>query len=489
MKVTKQVTQAFWVISMLILIAGFCNVAGAQDQQTIKQLQQLIEQQQKQLEAQQKALEAQNKALRDLQNRVETLSREEAAVEAKADETAKLVQEAVQKAREAKAEADRAHRAAIAVDLEKEEDLHRTQGKTFHVPETKTVLTLSGYVKADVIHDFDKIASPSKFVARQIVVDGQPSGEPSSRTTLSANASRFLIASATPTDIGKLSTLISMDFFGNSTESSPDPRLRQAWGQLDDLFWGGGLRVGQAWSSWDDVPALPETMDFEGPNGSQQTRQPLVRWERDFQKKYTLWVSVEDPDYSIQNGKEKSAWLDTIASLNWHGDWGHLKPALIGRQLRGDSDAGGGDDTAFGWGLQVAGDIKVPWLAKKDNFKFQAVYGAGTGSYNNDGGIDDAVFDDGDLKAIESFQGYGAFQHWWLDSLRSNAVFGYVDVDTRNPQPGDTLERTMYFAGNLVWSPIELMDIGGEFLWGQRDNKNGAVGTARRVQFSTKYLF
>jgi hypothetical protein len=33
------------------------------------------------------------------------------------------------------------------------------------------------------------------------------------------------------------------------------------------------------------------------------------------------------------------------------------------------------------------------------------------------------------------------------------------------------------------------MDIGGEYLWGQRDNKNGDVGTARRIQFSTKYLF
>ena len=107
----------------------------------------------------------------------------------------------------------------------------------------------------------------------------------------------------------------------------------------------------------------------------------------------------------------------------------------------------------------------------------------------DDGGIDDAVFDGSDLKAIKSFQGYGALQHWWIDSLRSNAVFGYVDVDNRNVQPGDTLERTMYFAGNLVWSPVKEMDIGGEYLWGQRENKNGDVGTARRIQFSTKYLF
>jgi hypothetical protein len=68
-------------------------------------------------------------------------------------------------------------------------------------------------------------------------------------------------------------------------------------------------------------------------------------------------------------------------------------------------------------------------------------------------------------------------------------VFGYVWVDNRNVQPDTTLERTMYFAGNLVWSPVKQMDIGGEYLWGQRDNKNGAVDTARRIQFSTKYLW
>ena len=480
MKITKCITQAFWVSSILILIIGFCGVAGAQDQQTVKKLQQLIEQQQKQLEAQQKAL-------RDLKNRVETLATEEAVVEVQAAQAERLAEEAVKKAQVAKAEADRAHREAIAVDIEKEEDLHRTKGKSFHIPDTKTVLTLSGFIKADVIHDFDKIQSPYKFVAKDIVVDGQPSGQPSSRTTLTANASRFIAASATPTDYGKLSTFLSFDFAGNTTSSDPDLRFRQGWGQLDDFFWGGGLRVGQSWSSWDDLAALPETMDFEGPNGSQQNRQTLVRWARDFQDKYTLWVAVENPDYSIEGGKAKSAWPDTIVSLKWHGDWGHLKPALIGRQLRGDSDDGG-NDTAFGWGTQLAGILNVPLLAKKDNFSFQAVYGAGIGSYNNDG-FDDAVFDGSNLKAIKSFQGYGAFQHWWTDSLRSNAVFGYVDLDNRSVQSDDTFERSMYFAGNLVWSPIKQMDIGAEYLWGQRDNKNGATGTARRMQLSTKFTF
>ena len=496
MRLRKVVRQVFWGIGFLILLAGFSGVTWAADQKTLEDTERSIKQQQEQLKAQREALEAQERqlkaqaeALEELKARVEGMAKEQAAAETPS-ETEKSVQDSKEELRIAKAHDDSAARnqKVRGIDLAKEEDRHTSKGTHFNIPNTGTVVTVSGYVKGSVIHDFDKIASPAKFITKDIVVNGQPPGEPSHRTTFTANASRFIIGSSTPTDIGKLTTLISMDFFGNSTDASPDPRLRQAWGQLDDFLAGGGLRAGQSWSTWDDVSALPETMDFEGPNGSQQTRQPLVRWTRDFQDTYTLWIAVEDPDYSIENGDNKTNWPDTIVSLNWHGGWGHLKPAFMGRVIKGDS-VGGNTDTKFGWGAQLAGIINVPLLAEKDNFKFQVVYGGGISSYNNDGGFNDAVFDGNDLKAIYSFQGYGAFQHWWLESLRSNAVFGWVDVDNRSVQPGDALDRTLYVAVNLVWSPIKQMDIGGEYLWGQRKNKNDDDGEANRIQFSAKFNF
>ena len=118
----------------------------------------------------------------------------------------------------------------------------------------------------------------------------------------------------TPTEGGKLSTFFSWDFNNNTTSSSADLRLRQAYGQLDNFVLGGDLRIGQVWTAWDDVSALPETMDIQGPNGSQQKRQPLIRWARDFSDQYTLWVSLENPDYNITNGDTKSAWPDHALS-------------------------------------------------------------------------------------------------------------------------------------------------------------------------------
>jgi hypothetical protein len=148
-----------------------------------------------------------------------------------AAETEKSGQEARKEVQIAKAHDGTAVRMAKGIDVTKEEDRHGgAKGMPFIIPNTDTVLTISGFVEGSVIHDFDKIASPTKFITKDIVVDGQPPGQPDSRTTFTANASRFIIGSATPTDIGKLSTFLSMDFFGNSTEAGQDPRLRQAWG-------------------------------------------------------------------------------------------------------------------------------------------------------------------------------------------------------------------------------------------------------------------
>jgi len=488
--------------SKVILVALSIGVLGLTTtvSQAEPSMQQQLETLQHQLEQQQRVMEQQQQMMQQMQRQLDEqkmageqamkhIKRAGKKIEQQAADAGSAAQQAESDAQQAEAEIRTVARVS-GIDLSRESDrMGDSKGTNFRIPETDTVLTISGFIRGTAIHDFDQIASPTKFAARHIVVQDDPSGQPNNQTTFTANASRFVLGTATPTEKGKLSTFFSWDFDSNTTSSAADLRFRQAWGQLDGFLLGGDLRIGQAWTTWDDLGALPETMDFEGPNGSQQLRQPLIRWARDLDDEFTLWLAFEDPDYSVTDGGTQSGWPDAVASLNWHGDWGHLKPAIIGRQIRGDADAGGAD-TVIGWGTQLAGNIKVPLLAEKDNLKFQVVYGAGIGSYNNDGGFDDAMFtDNGNLKAINSFQGFGAFQHWWTDSLRSNAVFGWVNVDNRSGQADDSLDRTLYAAGNLVWSPLKQVDMGFEYLWGERRNKNDKSGTARRIQATTKFKF
>ena len=455
-------------------------------------MQQQLEILQKQLVQQQQMMQEQQKMMQEMQRQLNTQKLAKDDIEHEVKEIKKEAENAELKAQEAEFIAQQAHEdmKELAIDVSKE--THRvdaSQGAHIKIPKSDTVLTISGFIRGSAIHDFDEIASPTKFATRHIVVDGSSSTEPNNQTTLTANASRFVLGSATPTEIGRMTTFLSWDFDGNTTSDDADLRFRQGWGQLDGFVFGGDLRVGQVWTSWDDLDALPETMDFQGPNGSQQQRKPLIRWARDLDKDYTLWLSLEDPDYNVTDGGTQSGWPDAVATLNWHGDWGHIKPAIVGRQIRGDAD-NGGTDTVMGWGTQLAGNIKVPLFHEKDNFKFQAVYGSGVGSYNNDGGFDDAMFNaNSNLKAIDSFQGFGAYQHWWTDKVRSNAVFGWVNVNNLSEQSDDSLDRTLYTAANIVWSPSKKVDMGFEYLWGERRNKNDDSGSAHRIQAVTKFKF
>jgi len=482
MKLQERMALVSCMIFFWILVMGAWGVALAGDNEAIERLERIIKEQQQQIEAQAKGLAA-------LQSRVEQLTRESAATQEILGKGENVVEVTKKEADVAKREADMALREVEAIDPGQEEDrMHYPDFMHFRVPKTETIVTVSGFVKGSIIHDFDAIQSPTEFITSKIVVDGKPPGVPGSRTVFTANASRFVIGSATPTKIGKLSTFISADFFGDSDSTSPDPRLRQAFGQLDDFFLGGALRVGQSWSTWDDVPSLPETLDFQGPNGSQQTRRPLARWSRDFGESVAFWAAVEDPDSHIENGDSSTRWPDGVLAINYHGEWGHLKPALLLRDVGGEAP-GGNVGREFGWGASLSSTMSLPILHKKDNLKFQIVYGRGIGSYMNEGGVNDGVFDSGNLKLLPVFSGFGALQHWWTEGLRSNAVFGWVDIDNQGVEPGSALSRTLYLAGNLIWSPIKQMDIGGEILWGQRKNKDNSRGAATRVQFSAKYKF
>ena len=42
---------------------------------------------------------------------------------------------------------------------------------------------------------------------------------------------------------------------------------------------------------------------------------------------------------------------------------------------------------------------------------------------------------------------------------------------------------------SLIWSPVKQVDLGIEFLWGQRRNRNDQSGHALRLQFSAQYKF
>ena len=281
-----------------------------------------------------------------------------------------------------------------------------------------------------------------------------------------------------------------MDLYGDALGVQPDPRMRQAYGELSSILFGGDLLAGQAWSTFADLEAFPNTLDFQGPNSFFGTRQPLVRWTRGIADGLKLMIAAETPDnHIIQGADSLTAWPDGVLSMVWDEAPVHLMGSFVARDLRGSFNDGP-TEIAFGWGTSVSGKVKMPFIAEKDFMTFSVTYGEGVGSDFNDQ-PPDAVFDSSGLglEAIPVFGWFVSYEHWWSRQFNSTFVYGALDADNLNAQPSDSLDKTQYASANVVWMPIERWLFGVEGLWGKREDKDGENGTDFRTLFTSRFTF
>jgi hypothetical protein len=122
----------------------------------------------------------------------------------------------------------------------------------------------------------------------------------------------------------------------------------------------------------------------------------------------------------------------------------------------------------------------------------QFAFGSGIGRYLESMNAQnaDAVFRAGNtLKGLPARAGVLGYQHHWNKELQSNIAYAISDLTSDAGQPPSFINRTQDARVNLIWSPYRLIDFGGEFLWGRRDNRDGSHGDARRFQLSMTYNF
>jgi hypothetical protein len=358
-----------------------------------------------------------------------------------------------------------------------------------------TTVAYSGYVKVDAMTQRTSGGQlPDTSILRDFLVPGAiPVGGEASGfdTNFSARQTRFIFNTAT--DVGeehKLESHIELDFLvtegGNERVSNSFvPRLRQGFITYDNWL------VGQAWSTFMDVGALPDSIDFIGITpGTIFNRQPIIRWTNG-----GLQLAVEQPETVVTTptGGRIEAGDDTlpdfVARYNWTGEWGRISLAGIARSLRiSDDDFGTGNDSAFGYGGALSGKINI---GERDDFRFSASYGDGIGRYVGVNLINDAAIDDqGNLDPIATYAGFGAYRHYWSDKLRSSAGAAYFKADNPVMFTTDQVSDESWNAfANLIWNPVAPLDIGIELLYAERALEDGQTGNLQRLQLSTRYNF
>ena len=368
-------------------------------------------------------------------------------------------------------------------------------GKCWYVDETATRVTYGGYVKLDAVSQRTSGGQlPGNSILRDflfpsaIPVGGAPSGFD---TDFSARQTRFLFK--TETDIGtehKLSSLIELDF--NVTEggnervtNSFSPRIRHALINYDNWTFG------QGWSTFQNVGALPDSLDFIGVTpGTVFDRQPLIRYTRG-----GLQIAVEQPETVVtaQNGAMVTPGDDQIPDVigryNSSGEWGQFTAAAILRRLHvSTDDLMGVDDAAWGYGLSLSGKLKV---GERDDFRFMATAGDGLGRYIGLNIVNDAAIKmDGKLDPIFTWSGFAAYRHVWGDKVRSNIAGSYFKAD--NPvrlTTNQVTDESWNAFVNLIWTPVGPLNVGLELMYATRTLEDGRSGNLQRVQFSTQYNF
>jgi hypothetical protein len=371
---------------------------------------------------------------------------------------------------------------------------------SIRIPGTDVGLRIGGLVRTTAVATLGPLGSEDRFVTSSIPVAGTPEAGKEPRFVLTAIPSRFNLDLRTPTGVGAMRAFIEGDFAGSDRLF----RLRHAYGQWQ------GLVIGQTWSTFADPEAEPNGIDFEGLNAIALFRQPLVRYTRSFGEHYSLAAALENPSPNITNAQGVSRTPDLVIRARWqpaegfNGPLGimnvfqrnaHVNVALLFRQIRGEPlDQPNTTISTAGFGLGVSGRLASPIEVDKGQVTFSAYAGSGIGRYITDLGSlggQDAYYDPATktIDALPVFAWYLGYERRWSRQLRSTFTYGTVLVENVELQPGDSFHMSNRGSFNLTWSPIPRIDVVGEFLFGNRIDKDGESGASSQLQLGTNFRF
>jgi hypothetical protein len=350
---------------------------------------------------------------------------------------------------------------------------------------------IGGSARIDSILDFRNNGNPNLFIPSTIPVPGEPGWDGRERTALQAKATRLSFEFRRPVPFDQTLRIYSeYDFFDDSTSNSMRLRVRHFYGQAWNFL------IGQTFSAFMDADASPDTVDYQGPNGFVNRRQPQIRYTQPFyngESKVLAFASIEQPDSQIDTSTDEfepgatnvERTPDGVLGLRWEGDLGHIQTSGLFRDISFETDHGP-RKSVFGWGASLSGELH---LFKDDDLSLQATYGEGVARYINDLGGEslDAALDHGRLIPIPVFAAMAGYTHQWSEHWRSTVAGGYVHVDAPKSLGPFAIDNTIYASGNLVWHPTNSFRMGLEYLYGRKETIDGSERDAHRLNFVIRY--
>ena len=356
-----------------------------------------------------------------------------------------------------------------------------------------TTYKFGGYAKFDTMFsDYSDATPDGNSLMRQFYYAPQiPIGDGTSSSDLTtdfqARESRLNFRVDHKTAGGSsVTAFVEMDFFthgdGNEVVSnSYSPRLRHAFIKYDKWTFG------QTWSTFQDVGALPEALDFVGPAESTTfIRQAMVRYTSG-----NLELAAENPQTFVAGGtRDLSTVPDLIGRYTFKLDGGsYIKVAGLMRSLKIQDDSSGSQADATGWGVSASTKFV---LGNGNDIRAMVNYGDGIGRYVGLGFVLDGYTDgfSGSIETAESLSWFVSYRAVWNDKWRSNFMYGTNSIDYNDDTQAQGFnDNASSFHVNLIHNVLPKLDVGAELIWGERETVAGVDGDFTRVMFSAKYAF
>ena len=288
------------------------------------------------------------------------------------------------------------------------------------------------------------------------------------------------------TDVGRLVSYIEMEFQGPQNT----PKLQQAFVQFK------GFTLGQAWSTFGDMTAVPTTIDEEGPSSGIEIRQPMLRYTYHINDRWQSSLALEYAKASYTTGKNAESIRQKVPDIPLNirytmKNGSHVQVGAILRNIGYKNVVKDKDKIRTGWGVMGSGKLNI---TSSTSFLFQAEYGKGIANYIQDiSGIGYDLIptadDNGNLKAPGMWGLFGAFQHNWNPKLYSTITYSYARLEARGSLEGDTYKYAQYAGANLLWNFTEFGTTGIEYVFGRRNNFNHDYGNASRINAMIQYRF
>ena len=365
-----------------------------------------------------------------------------------------------------------------------------------------TQVSFGGFVKLDTIATrFSDGDLPSGSLGRDFYFPGlipvggggvDDGGDDGFDLDFNPRETRFIFTTTTPVGGHRLGSHLEFDFQVTSganerVSNSFTPRMRRAFLTFDNWLFG------QDWSTFQDVGALPENLDFIGPAESTTfVRQAVIRYTRG-----PLELAIEQPEGTftpfgggrIAPGDERLP--DFVARYSLKRDWGTVRLAGIVRELRveeGTLPTVTDDDSAIGYGASLSGKINV---GARDDVRFMVNVGEGLGRYVGLNLVNGAAIDEnGELDAILLYSAFASYRHFWTPKWRSNLTLGGFKADNPTELTGlGVTDSAWSVHANILYSPVSKFTVGLEYIYAAREIEAGDSGTMNRIQFSAKYGF